>query len=92
MTATEQKRTIVVGGAQLGPIQKADTREDVVSRMLSLLEEASEQGALWEPSEPRARESCYMLSSSGVRKMRVLPRIRREDLYALLTLFERTLS
>lgn len=55
-----------------------------------VLEEASEQGALWEPSEPRARESCYMLSSSGVRKMRVLPRIRREDLYALLTLFERS--
>ncbi len=44
MTATEQKRTIVVGGAQLGPIQKADTREDVVFRMLSLLEDASEQG------------------------------------------------
>ena len=37
-------RTIVVGGAQLGPIQKADSRTDVVSRMLILLEEAGGRG------------------------------------------------
>ncbi len=34
-------RTIVVGGAQLGPIQKADSRSAVVDRMIALVEEAS---------------------------------------------------
>ncbi len=34
------ERTIVVGGAQMGPIQRADSRSDVVSRMIALLEEA----------------------------------------------------
>ena len=37
-------RTIVVGGAQLGPIQKADSRSDVVRRMISLLDEAKARG------------------------------------------------
>lgn len=45
MSTTEEKdRTIVVGGAQLGPIQKADSRSDVVSRMMALLEEAGRSG------------------------------------------------
>ncbi|MBA3325005.1 MAG: N-carbamoyl-D-amino-acid hydrolase [Rhodobacteraceae bacterium] len=34
-------REIVVGGAQMGPIQRAEGREDVVRRMLALLEEAA---------------------------------------------------
>ena len=33
-------REIVVGAAQMGPIQKADSREAVVARMLALLEQA----------------------------------------------------
>ena len=33
-------REIVIGGAQMGPIQRADTREQVVSRMLALLDDA----------------------------------------------------
>lgn len=37
-------REIVIGGAQMGPIQRADSREDVVARMLALLEEAAAQG------------------------------------------------
>ncbi|MEM9551114.1 MAG: N-carbamoyl-D-amino-acid hydrolase [Pseudomonadota bacterium] len=37
-------REIVIGGAQLGPIQKADSREDVVARMLALLELAAGAG------------------------------------------------
>lgn len=37
-------RTIVVGGAQMGPIQKSDTREQAVERMIALLEKASQQG------------------------------------------------
>ncbi|MCA1179412.1 MULTISPECIES: N-carbamoyl-D-amino-acid hydrolase [unclassified Pantoea] len=34
----------MIGGAQLGAIQKNDTRESVVQRMLALLEKASKQG------------------------------------------------
>ena len=30
-------RTVVVGGAQMGAIQKADTREQAVERMIALL-------------------------------------------------------
>lgn len=37
-------REIVIGGAQMGPIQKADSRQDVVARMLALLDQAKERG------------------------------------------------
>ncbi len=37
-------REIVIGGAQMGPIQRADTREQVVSRMLVLLDDAKRAG------------------------------------------------
>ena len=37
-------REIVIGGAQLGPIQKAESRELVVQRMLALLEQANDAG------------------------------------------------
>ncbi|ADU72896.1 N-carbamoyl-D-amino-acid hydrolase [Pantoea sp. At-9b] len=37
-------REIVIGGAQLGAIQKSDSRESVVQRMLALLEQARQQG------------------------------------------------
>lgn len=37
-------REIVIGGAQLGAIQKSDSRECVVQRMLALLEQARRQG------------------------------------------------
>ncbi len=33
-------RTIVIGGAQMGPIQKADSRGSVVARMIALLDQA----------------------------------------------------
>ena len=33
-------REIVIGGAQMGPIQKADSREAVVARMMALLDQA----------------------------------------------------
>ncbi|MEL6476694.1 MAG: N-carbamoyl-D-amino-acid hydrolase [Pseudomonadota bacterium] len=33
-------RELVIGGAQMGPIQKADSREAVVARMLALLDQA----------------------------------------------------
>nr|WP_113866386.1 N-carbamoyl-D-amino-acid hydrolase [Brenneria salicis]NMN91895.1 putative amidohydrolase [Brenneria salicis ATCC 15712 = DSM 30166]RBP62887.1 putative amidohydrolase [Brenneria salicis ATCC 15712 = DSM 30166]RLM30751.1 N-carbamoyl-D-amino-acid hydrolase [Brenneria salicis ATCC 15712 = DSM 30166] len=36
-------REIVIGGAQLGAIQKSDSRESVVQRMLALLEQARQQ-------------------------------------------------
>ncbi|WP_118137820.1 N-carbamoyl-D-amino-acid hydrolase [Oceanicella sp. SM1341] len=35
---------LVIGGAQMGPIQKADSREAVVARMIALLEEAASKG------------------------------------------------
>lgn len=37
-------REIVIGGAQMGPIQKLDSREAVVARMLALLQQAKEKG------------------------------------------------
>ncbi|MFK7890900.1 MAG: N-carbamoyl-D-amino-acid hydrolase [Granulosicoccus sp.] len=37
-------REIIIGGAQMGPIQKTDTREQVVQRMLALLEDARTKG------------------------------------------------
>lgn len=37
-------REIVIGAAQMGPIQRADTREAVVSRMIALLDEANSAG------------------------------------------------
>jgi len=38
-------RKLAVAGAQLGPIQKAESREAVVLRMLALMEEAKAKGA-----------------------------------------------
>ncbi|MEM7776037.1 MAG: N-carbamoyl-D-amino-acid hydrolase [Pseudomonadota bacterium] len=38
-------RSVTIAGAQLGPIQKADSREHVVARMLALMEQAHDQGA-----------------------------------------------
>jgi predicted amidohydrolase len=38
-------RTIRVAAAQLGPIQKADSRQAVVARMIALLDEAKTKGA-----------------------------------------------
>lgn len=37
-------REIVIGGAQMGPIQKADSREAVVHRMIVLLDQAKSAG------------------------------------------------
>ena len=38
-------RVVTVAAAQMGPIQKADTREAVVERMCNLMREAKGQGA-----------------------------------------------
>ncbi len=38
-------RIVTVAAAQLGPIQKAETREQVVARMLALMDEAKAKGA-----------------------------------------------
>ncbi|MCP4315149.1 MAG: N-carbamoyl-D-amino-acid hydrolase [Hyphomicrobiales bacterium] len=38
-------RTINVAAAQMGPIQKADSRDEVVARMLALMDEAKRAGA-----------------------------------------------
>ncbi len=37
-------REIVIGAAQMGPIQKADSRQAVVARMIALLDQAAEAG------------------------------------------------
>ena len=37
-------RVITVGAAQLGPIQRADSRRDVVERMLALMHKAHARG------------------------------------------------
>ena len=38
-------RVINVAAAQMGPIQKADSREAVVKRMIALIDEAKARGA-----------------------------------------------
>ncbi|MEM9515761.1 MAG: nitrilase-related carbon-nitrogen hydrolase [Actinomycetota bacterium] len=38
-------RIVTVAAAQLGPVQRADTRADVVERMLALLRDAADQGS-----------------------------------------------
>ena len=38
-------RMLTVAAAQMGPIQKADSREAVIARMIALLDEAKERGA-----------------------------------------------
>src|SRR4029078_11068022 len=38
-------RVINVAAAQLGPIQKADSRDAVVKRMIALMDEAKDKGA-----------------------------------------------
>src|SRR5262245_66378224 len=38
-------RLVTVAAAQLGPIQKADSRQAVVARMLDLMEQAKARGA-----------------------------------------------
>ncbi|MGY6567934.1 MAG: nitrilase-related carbon-nitrogen hydrolase, partial [Salinarimonas sp.] len=38
-------RRIRVAAAQMGPIQKAETREEVVARMIALMDEAAGRGA-----------------------------------------------
>lgn len=38
-------RTLTVAAAQLGPIQKADSRESVIARMIALLDQAKAAGA-----------------------------------------------
>ena len=37
-------REIVIGAAQMGPIQRAESREEVVSRMIGLLRQAAAAG------------------------------------------------
>ena len=44
MTTNPTPRTIVVGAAQLGPVQRADDRPSVVRRMITLMREASRRG------------------------------------------------
>ena len=38
-------RILTIAAAQLGPIQKADSRQAVVARMLALMDEAKAKGA-----------------------------------------------
>jgi predicted amidohydrolase len=38
-------RIVTIAGAQLGPVQKADSRESVVARMIALMDQAKAKGA-----------------------------------------------
>ena len=40
-------RKIILAGAQLGPVQRSDSRRHVVERLISLVEDAAEKGARW---------------------------------------------
>jgi predicted amidohydrolase len=73
-------RNIRVGAAQLGPIQRADSREVVVERMLALLHQAHEEGCdlvvypelalttffpRWDMSDPDEIDSFYEREMPG---------------------------
>ena len=48
MTSRPDARTVVVGAAQLGPIERDHTRAEVVERLLALLREGAARAvATW---------------------------------------------
>jgi N-carbamoyl-D-amino-acid hydrolase len=59
-------RNVRTGAAQLGPIQKADSREDVVARMIALLDQA-------------AREKCDLVVYPELALTTFFPRWYHED-------------
>lgn len=59
-------RELVIAGAQLGPVQKDDTRDEVVARMITLLERA-------------ARESCDLVIFPELSLTTFFPRWYMED-------------
>ncbi|KUL83630.1 hypothetical protein ZTR_11029 [Talaromyces verruculosus] len=44
-STTSSPRLVTIAACQLGPVHLADSRQDVLKRMLSLLEQAAQQGA-----------------------------------------------
>lgn len=69
-------RNIVIGGAQMGPIQKSDTREEVVQRMVALLEQAS-------------RSDCNLVVFPELALTTFFPRYYLQDDAEINTWFER---
>lgn len=69
-------RIITVGAAQMGPIQRADSRETVVSRMLALMEEG-------------ARHRCDLLVFPELTLTTFFPRWFIEDQHEIDAFFER---
>lgn len=69
-------RIITVGAAQMGPIQRADSREAVVSRMLTLMEEG-------------ARHRCDLLVFPELTLTTFFPRWFMEDQQEVDDFFER---
>lgn len=69
-------RIITVGAAQMGPIQRADSREAVVSRMLTLMEEG-------------ARHRCDLLVFPELTLTTFFPRWFMEDQQEIDDFFER---
>ena len=62
-------RALRIGGAQMGPIQKAESRQVVVRRMLDLLETAKSQGCdLVVYPEARAHHLLSPLVHDGSRR------------------------
>ncbi|MFC3395340.1 N-carbamoyl-D-amino-acid hydrolase [Brenneria rubrifaciens] len=69
-------REIVIGGAQLGAIQKSDSRESVVRRMLALLDQAR-------------RQACELVVFPELALTTFFPRWYMEDQREVDTWFER---
>ncbi len=69
-------RNIVIGGAQMGPIQKAESRDAVVQRMLALLEQAH-------------ASSCNLVVFPELALTTFFPRYYMEDQKEVDTWFER---
>lgn len=73
---SEKSRIITVGAAQLGPIQRAHSRADVVARMIALLSEAKANG-------------CDLVAFPELGLTTFFPRWFMEDQAEIDTFFER---
>ena len=71
-------RNITVGGAQLGPIQRAESRKDVVRRLIDLLEKAHRRG-------------CSLVVFPELALTTFFPRWYAEDIAEMDVYFEREL-
>ena len=69
-------RIVNVAAAQMGPIQKADSREAVVKRMIALMDEAKAKGADLIVYPELALTTFFRVGTGGPGRVRQLVRAR----------------